>query len=125
MNLTIIIRCLIYIFLLMVFCGLTGCSESPQEKYIRICAGLSSNQKQMDSCKCMAKEYDKVLNKEEFEEMVSFMGRGVKEARSIDGNLSNMSVYVDNTGINMELLKSAMLKMQPLHKAHVCGYGVK
>jgi hypothetical protein len=112
-------------FLLVILYGISGCSKNPKEKYIRICTEASTNQKQIDSCKCMAKEYDKVLNKEEFDVWTTMMERMNKEYKGIDNKLSNMQGYVDDSGINKQVLISAMMKMQPLHNAHVCGYGLR
>jgi len=124
MKVTCLLRYLSYIFLLVILYGISGCSEGPKEKYIRICTGASTTQKQIDSCKCMAKEYDKVLDKEEFDAWTTMMERMNKVFKGIDNKLSNLQRYVDNSGIDKQVLISAMMKMQPLHNAHVCGYGL-
>ncbi len=113
------------VLLIVILYGVSGCSESPKAKYIRICTEVSTNQKQIDSCKCMAKEYNKVLNKEEYNAWTTTMERANKEYKGLDSNLSNMQGYVDDSGINKQVLISAMMKMQPLHNAHVCGYGLR
>jgi len=73
----------------------------------------------------MAKEYDKVLDKEEFDVWTTMMERMNKAYEAIDNDLSNMQRYVDDSGINKQVLTAAMIKMQPLHDAHVCGYGLR
>ena len=112
-------------FLLVILYGISGCSEGPKEKYIRLCTEASTNQKQIDSCKCMAKEYDKVLNKEEFDTFTTMMARASKGVKNIGDKLSNIQGYMEDDGIDKQVLISAMIKMQPLHNAHVCGYGLR
>ena len=124
MKVTYLLRNLSYIFLLVILYGISSCSESPKEKYIRHCTEVSTTQKQIDSCKCMAKEYDKVLDKEEFDAWTMMTKRMLKEYKSIDSKLPKRLGHVDDLGINKQVLISAMMKMQPLHDAHVCGYGL-
>ncbi len=124
MKVAYLLRNFSYIFLLVILYGISGCSEGPKEKYIRLCTEVSTTQKQIDSCKCMAKEYDKILDKAEFDTLTTMMARASKEYMGIGNNLSNMQVYVDESGINKQVLISAMIKVQPLHNAHACGYGV-
>ena len=123
MKVTYLLRYISYMFLLVILYGISGCSEGPKEKYIRLCTEASTNQKQIDSCKCMAKEYDKVLNKEEFDTFTTMMARASKGVKNIGDKLSNMQGYMEDDGIDKQVLISAMIKMQPLHDAHVCGYG--
>jgi len=125
MKVTYLLRYISYMFLLVILYGISGCSEGPKEKYIRLCTEASTNQKQIDSCKCMAKEYDKVLNKEEFDTFTTMMARASKGVKNIGDKLSNMQGYMEDDGIDKQVLISAMIKMQPLHNAHVCGYGLR
>ncbi len=124
MKVAYLLRNFSYIFLLVILYGISGCSEGPKEKYIRLCTEVSTTQKQIDSCKCMAKEYDKILDKAEFDTLTTMMARASKGVKNIGDKLSNMQGYMEDDGIDKQVLISAMIKMQPLHNAHACGYGV-
>ena len=72
----------------------------------------------------MAKEYDKILDKAEFDAFTTMMARASKGVKDIGDKLSNMQGYMEDDGIDKQVLISAMMKVQPLHNAHVCGYGL-
>jgi len=124
MKVIYLLRYLSYIFLLVILYGISGCSEGPKGKYIRLCTDVSTTQKQIDSCKCMAKEYDKILDKAEFDAFTTMMARASKGVKDIGDKLHNMEGYMEDDGIDKQVLISAMMKVQPLHNAHVCGYGL-
>ena len=127
MKAVYILRYINYILLGALFFSVVGCSESPKAKYIRLCLEVSTTDVQRDSCKCMAKEFDKILTRKEFEVTNIAMERTVKVIKEIGGVLSQTQIpgYLDDSGIDKQVLISGMQKMQPLHNAHVCGYGTQ
>lgn len=70
----------------------------------------------------MGREYDKVFNEQEFEAITVIMDKSVKELKGRNADMFNMPGYVDYEGVDKQVLLSAMKKMQPLHRARVCGY---
>ena len=104
------------------FLVIAGCSGSPKGKYSKLCMEVASTEKQRESCKCMAREYNKVLNKPEFEVITEIMERATSELKKPGADAFNMPGYVDYEGIDKQVLVSAIKKIQSLHQAHVCGY---
>ncbi len=104
------------------FLLLSGCSESPKGKYTRLCVEVAATDDQRESCRCMGREYDKVLDKQEFDAITMIMDKSVKELKGRNADMFNMPGYVDYEGVDKQVLLSAMKKMQPLHQARVCGY---
>ncbi|MCG8380419.1 MAG: hypothetical protein MI865_13220 [Proteobacteria bacterium] len=114
----------IFVFLLLV----SGCSESLNhqaavEKYIKVCTEASTTRTQIDSCHCMALEYDKVLDKKEYDAFTAMMEITAKKTRFMAKGQPGMKMPLGTTGVDERALVSAMKKMQPLHKSGVCGYG--
>lgn len=107
---------------IMFFFVITGCSESPKGKYTSLCMKFAATDEQRESCKCMAREYDKVLDKQEFQAITDIMERATKELSKPGVDAFNMPGFVDYEGIDKQVLVSAIQKMKPLHQAKVCGY---
>ena len=100
---------------------IAGCSEGPKEKYTSLCMKFAATDEQRESCKCMAREYDKILDEREFGAISAIMDRATEEIKKPDAGERNIPGYVDYEGIDQKVLVSAMQKIRPLREARVCS----
>jgi hypothetical protein len=101
-----------------------GCGSDPEDTYLRLCLAASTVELQRASCRCMSEQYAAVLEPEEFDAVAVMMEKAAGASSPVAAGLS-MGTFVEPSPNAAEVLMRAFGKMDRLHRAGVCGYGVQ
>lgn len=101
---------------------LAACGEQPADTYLRICLAASTVELQRASCRCMSEQYAEVLADDEYAAVVVMMEKAAPSLAGDGADGAPGTAYVEPTAEESEVLMRAMAKMDPLHRAGVCGY---
>ena len=119
-------RCAAPLAQVLVVCApllLAACGEQPADTYLRLCLAASTLELQRASCRCMSEQYADVLEDDEYSAVVVMMEKAAPSLGGDGAEGAPGTAYVEPTAEESEVLMRAMAKMDPLHRAGVCGYG--